>query len=222
MAMIHSMSPQNKATSVSSSVLFSVSFSWFRIQILRTFGHDDEYEFITVCAVFKSCFAFLCFSLNIFLLGFLMNFQYGRNGDADVLVEMLRVFPNLNMTTDSFNSTALHTAATQGHIDVVNLLLDTDSELAKIARNNGKTVLHTAARMGHLEVVKSLLGKDPTIGFRTDKKGQSALHMAVKGQNLEIVQELIKPDPSVLLLEDNKGNTPLHIATWKGRIQVAY
>ncbi|KAK1363500.1 hypothetical protein POM88_039061 [Heracleum sosnowskyi] len=37
----------------------------------------------------------------------------------------------------------------QGHIDVVNLLLDADSNLAKIARNNGKTVLHTAARMGH-------------------------------------------------------------------------
>lgn len=142
-----------------------------------------------------------------------------KQGHLEVLVE-LRVFPNLNMTTDSFNSTALHTAAAQGHIDVVNLLLDTDSDLAKIARNNGKTVLHTAARMGHLEVVKSLQRKDPTIGFRTDKKGQSALHMAVKGQNVEIVQELIKPDPSVLLLEDNKGNTPLHIATWKGRIQM--
>lgn len=125
------------------------------------------------------------------------------------------------MTTDAFNSTPLHTAAAQGHIDVVNLLLDTDSDLAKIARNNGKTVLHSAARMGHLEVVKSLLGKDPSIGFRTDKKGQTALHMAVKGQNVEIVQELIKPDPSVLHMEDNKGNTPLHIATWKGRVQVS-
>lgn len=43
MVMIHFMLPQNKAISVSSS-LFSVSFSWFPIQIIRTFGHDDEYE----------------------------------------------------------------------------------------------------------------------------------------------------------------------------------
>lgn len=64
------------------------------------------------------------------------------------------------MTTDLSNSTALHTAATQGHIDVVKLLLESDSNLAKIARNNGKTVLHSAARMGHLEVVKALLNKD--------------------------------------------------------------
>lgn len=143
-----------------------------------------------------------------------------KQGQLEVLKELLRFFPNLNMTTDSSNTTALHTAAAQGHIDVVNLLLDIDPNIAKIARNNGKTVLHTAARMGHLEVVKSLLSKDPTIGFRTDKKGQTALHMAVKGQNVEIVQELIKPDPSVLSLGDNKGNTALHIATRKGRTQI--
>lgn len=143
-----------------------------------------------------------------------------KQGQLEVLKELLRFFPNLNMTTDSSNTTALHTAAAQGHIDVVNLLLDIDPNIAKIARNNGKTVLHTAARMGHLEVVKSLLSKDPSIGFRTDKKGQTALHMAVKGQNVEIVQELIKPDSSVLSLGDNKGNTALHIATRKGRTQI--
>lgn len=139
---------------------------------------------------------------------------------ADVLQELLRSFPNLIMTTDPSNSTALHTAAAQGHTHVVDMLLDIDSNLAKIARNNGKTVLHTAARMGHLEIVRSLLSKDPEIGFRTDKKGQTALHMAAKGQNVDIVLELIKPNPAVLALEDNKGNTALHIAIKKGRVQV--
>ncbi|KAK1379429.1 PGG domain-containing protein [Heracleum sosnowskyi] len=143
-----------------------------------------------------------------------------KQGQLEVLKELLHSFPNLVMTTDASNSTALHTAAAQGHIDVVNLLLDADSNLAKIARNNGKTVLHTAARMGHLEVAKSLLSKDPSIGFRTDLKGQTAVHMAVKGKNVEIVQELIKPDPSVLSLEDSKGNTALHIATRKGCSQI--
>lgn len=137
-----------------------------------------------------------------------------------MLKELLGEFPNLVMTTDLSCSTALHTAAAQGHIDVVNFLLEIDSNLAKIARNNGKTVLHSAARMGHLEVVKALVSKDPSTGFRTDKKGQTALHMAVKGQNEDIVLELIRPDPSVLKLEDNKGHTALHIAIKKGRTQV--
>ncbi|KAF5186390.1 Ankyrin repeat-containing protein [Thalictrum thalictroides] len=124
------------------------------------------------------------------------------------------------MTTDSSNTTALHTAATLGYTDVVNLLLETDRDLAKIARSNGKTVLHSAARKGYLEIVTSLLDKDPSAGSRKDKKGQTALHMAVKGQNVEIVLELLKPDPLVICLEDNKGNTALHIATRKGRTQI--
>lgn len=140
---------------------------------------------------------------------------------AEALKKLLETFPNLAMTTDLSCTTALHTAATQGHIDVVNLLLKTDSHLAKIAKNNGKTALHSAARMGHVEVVKSLIGNDARIGSRTDKKGQTALHMAVKGQNEGIVLELVKPDPAVLSVEDNKGNAPLHIASKKGRTKVS-
>jgi len=65
---------------------------------------------------------------------------------------------------------------------LIDLLLETDASLARIARNNGKTVLHSAARMGHMEVVTALLNKDPGIGCRIDKKGQTALHMASRGQ----------------------------------------
>jgi ankyrin repeat protein len=80
------------------------------------------------------------------------------------------------MTTNSVNATALDTAAIQGHVDIVSLLLETDASLARIARNNGKTVLHSAARMGHVEIVRALLNKDPGIGLRTDKKGQSTAY----------------------------------------------
>lgn len=135
--------------------------------------------------------------------------------------ELLNSFPALAITTNSVNATALDTAATQGHVDIVNLLLETDASLARIARNNGKTALHSAARMGHVEVVKALLNKDPSIGWRTDKKGQTALHMAVKAQNIEIVLELLRPNVSVINTGDNKGNRPLHVATRKGNINVS-
>ena len=52
---------------------------------------------------------------------------------TDVLKELLQAFPALAMTTNSVNATALETAAIQGHIDIVNLLLETDASLAKIA-----------------------------------------------------------------------------------------
>ena len=70
----------------------------------------------------------------------------------------MEAHPELSMTVDLSNTTALHTAATQGHIEIVNFLLEAGSSLATIARSNGKTALHSAARNGHLEVVKVLLG----------------------------------------------------------------
>ncbi|OMO91363.1 hypothetical protein COLO4_18426 [Corchorus olitorius] len=140
--------------------------------------------------------------------------------EYDILKVLLGVHPELAMTVDLSNTTALHTAATQGHIEIVNFLLEAGSSLATIAKSNGKTPLHSAARNGHVEVVKSLLASEPGIASRTDKKGQTALHMAVKGQNLEVVQELIRVDPSLMNMVDTKGNTALHIASRKGRAQI--
>ncbi|KAG0489459.1 hypothetical protein HPP92_006322 [Vanilla planifolia] len=143
-----------------------------------------------------------------------------RQGDVDVVKELLKVLPELSMTVDLSNTTALHTAATQGHIEVVNLLLEADSSLALIVRSNGKTALHSAARNGHLEVVKAILNKEPGLSVRTDKKGQTALHMAVKGTSLEIVEELLRCEPALVNLVDTKGDTSLHIASRKGRCQI--
>nr|CAD1841987.1 unnamed protein product [Ananas comosus var. bracteatus] len=143
-----------------------------------------------------------------------------KQGDVDVVKELLQALPELSMTVDLSNTTALHTAATQGHIDVVNYLLDVYGSLALIARSNGKTALHSAARNGHLEVVRALLRKDPGIVTRTDKKGQTALHMAAKGTSLELVEVLLNCDPALVNSVDTKGNSALHIAARKGRCQI--
>ncbi|KAH1145510.1 hypothetical protein GYH30_041305 [Glycine max] len=142
-----------------------------------------------------------------------------KQGDY-VLKILMEGHPELSMTVDPSNTTALHTAAIQGHTEIVKFLLEAGSSLATIARSNGKTALHSAARNGHLVVVKALLEKEPGVATRTDKKGQTALHMAVKGQNIEVVEELIKADPSSINMVDSKGNTALHIATRKGRAQI--
>lgn len=132
----------------------------------------------------------------------------------------MEAFPEISMTVDLSNTTGLHTAAAQGHIEVVNFLLEKGNSLVTIAKSNGKTVLHSSARNGYMEVVKALVSKEPEIAMRIDKKGQTALHMAVKGQNLELVDELVKLNPSLANMVDAKGNTALHIATRKGRLQV--
>ncbi|KAJ6733624.1 PROTEIN PHOSPHATASE 1 REGULATORY SUBUNIT [Salix koriyanagi] len=64
---------------------------------------------------------------------------------------------------DLSDTTAAHAAAAaQGHIEIVNFLLDAGSSLATIAKSNGETALHSAARNGHVEVVQALF----TIGYQ--------------------------------------------------------
>uniref|UniRef100_A0ACD5XJJ8 Uncharacterized protein n=1 Tax=Avena sativa TaxID=4498 RepID=A0ACD5XJJ8_AVESA len=140
-----------------------------------------------------------------------------KQGDVEVVKELLQALPDLSMTVDASNTTALNTAATQGHMEVVRLLLEVDGSLALIARSNGKTALHSAARNGHVEVVRALLEAEPGIALRVDKKGQTALHMAAKATSLDVVDALLAADPTLLNLPDSKGNTALHIASRKAR-----
>ncbi|KDP35568.1 hypothetical protein JCGZ_09006 [Jatropha curcas] len=144
-----------------------------------------------------------------------------KQGELETLVVLMEANPDLAMTYDSSNTTALHSAASQGHVEVVNFLLEKgSSNLVSIAKSNYKTALHSAARNGHLEILKALVNKEPGIATRIDKKGQTALHMAVKGQKVELVDELIMSDPALINMVDSKGNTALHIAARKGRAQI--
>jgi hypothetical protein len=58
------------------------------------------------------------------------------------------------MTTNSMNvTTYFDTDATQGHINSVNLLLETNASFTRITKNYGKTIWYPAARMDHVEVI---------------------------------------------------------------------
>nr|GEX20576.1 ankyrin repeat-containing protein At5g02620-like [Tanacetum cinerariifolium] len=115
-----------------------------------------------------------------------------KQGNLEVLKILMEMHSELSMTSDPSNTTALHTASEQGHIE------------------------------GHLEVVKALSQKVPTIVGRADKKGQTALHMAVKGQNVEVVNALIEADNALINMVDKWDNTALHITTRKGRTEIVW
>ncbi|XP_055308918.1 serine/threonine-protein phosphatase 6 regulatory ankyrin repeat subunit A-like, partial [Sitodiplosis mosellana] len=67
------------------------------------------------------------------------------------------------------NSTPLHSAASEGHKDVVKLLIGKGANLD--SRNNfGSTPLHLAAFNGHKDVVKLLIGKGANLDSRNNFK----------------------------------------------------
>jgi len=113
--------------------------------------------------------------------------------------------------------TPLHTAAHQGHVDVVKLLLEHGAD--PNARSiNGYTPLHTAAFAGYVDVVKLLLehGADPNA---RGKDGYTPLHTAAHQGHVDNVKLLLEhgADPNA---QDASGWTPLHIAASKGRVDV--
>lgn len=67
---------------------------------------------------------------------------------------------------DNAGNTALHEAALQGHIEIVELLIENGADVnIKSIEMFGDTPLIDASANGHLDVVKYLLknGADPTI-----------------------------------------------------------
>ena len=68
--------------------------------------------------------------------------------------------PELSLTFDQSNTTALHSASSQGHTEVVKFLMEKNGNLVTIGKSNKKTALHSAARNEHLVLVKVLLIKE--------------------------------------------------------------
>ncbi|CAK4077739.1 unnamed protein product [Aphanomyces euteiches] len=171
-----------------------------------------------------------------------------RKGDLDEVKKLINSGYNPN-AVDEDERTALHWAASSGHMDTVEFL----AEISNIDHqdDSGWTALMSAASSGHVDVVSHLLSIGANANL-ANKNGQIALHYH-KGR-LEIAELLVdatrdinhadrsgatpltkalggRPAPDViqLLLEheaklntkDVNGNTPLHIALLEGHESIA-
>lgn len=106
----------------------------------------------------------------------------GRMDLVRVMVEDREV--ELNKT----GWTPLHYAATNGHYDIVKLLLD-HSAYVDAESPNGTTPLMMAARGGHIEVVKLLLDEGADMRMR-NQQGMTAIDFADRYDHANIAEGL--------------------------------
>lgn len=121
--------------------------------------------------------------------------------------------------TDNYNgSTPLYTACQEGHIAIIELLLNNSANIFAACKN-GDTALHAACRGRHKGVVELLLKNGANIDA-TCKSEFSPLFIACQTGNKEIVDLLLKNGADINA-GYSSGNTPIYIACSNGHRDIA-
>jgi len=138
-------------------------------------------------------------------------------GQREVCRNLIDAGGDVNDTDRGNGTTALFKAAQNGHIDVVELLLESGANKYK-ARNNGRAPLFMATENGLIDVVEYLVEKGADKdNARND--GCTPLFIATQKGLLDVVEYLVEKCAD----KDKATNdsvTPLYIATQKGLIDV--
>lgn len=114
--------------------------------------------------------------------------------------------------------TALHYAAENGHIAMVEALLQHSRVAVETKNNLQTTALHLAAKNGHKDVVTRLLEQCEHVDAQ-DYAGFTALHYAADSGHLDIVKMLLKKVKDVNITDYTNRLTALHLAATNGHLK---
>ncbi|KAL4568245.1 hypothetical protein LXL04_023853 [Taraxacum kok-saghyz] len=150
-----------------------------------------------------------------------------RGGNLDILKELLGDSDDNKVLSyrDMQGSTALHTAAGRGQIEVVKYLVST-YEMINSSDKQGNTPLHIAASRGQISVVDFLLKSSPSSIHSKNNSGETFLHAAVTGfqtptfrrldRQIVLMKQLLSSKAfnieEIINNTDNEGRTALHLA----------
>ncbi|VDI66942.1 Hypothetical predicted protein [Mytilus galloprovincialis] len=133
-----------------------------------------------------------------------------EEGDLEKVKKLVRHGADINYK-DTFGSfTALHCAANNGNIEIINYLADNEADM-NCRNNRGRTPLHLSVYKGQIEASKALINRGTAINA-VNIFGCTALHMAGYWvQSVEMSKMLVDNGASVNI-KDKDGITPVEIA----------
>lgn len=185
---------------------------------------------------------------STFLTGCMSIHTAAREGNLKEVRRQLAWGVNVNRNHFFTRETPLIEAAANGHVDVVNLLIENGAdvnlkgeawygplhsasanghiEVVKILLENGADVnifhhnkpLHNAAMNGHIEVAEILLAHGADINAKGINEA-APLHTAVSNNQLAMAKWLLSKGANVNPIA-SYGCTPLHSAGWRNNVDI--
>ena len=141
--------------------------------------------------------------------------HYGHTETVRYLVGLPEVDVNHR---DSNNETALHCAVTEGHPDVVQVLIHAGADI-DTKNEDGDSPLHRASTSGVLEIVKMLLRAGAGVNV-TDDGRNTCLILAAYCGHTETARYLVGLPEVDVNHCDSENETALHCATNEGYTEV--
>ncbi|XP_062569543.1 ankyrin repeat and death domain-containing protein 1A-like isoform X1 [Saccostrea cucullata] len=119
---------------------------------------------------------------------------------------------------NNLDRTALHWAAANGNIEVIEELMEDGADLESKDKYGMRPVLW-AAWLGHLEAIKVLITGGAT-PLCTNKQGMGILHCAAQNNHVDVMNFIFESLENINVNEEEMaGRTPLHLAAEAGHIE---
>ncbi|KAL9131206.1 MAG: hypothetical protein Q9217_000808 [Psora testacea] len=137
-----------------------------------------------------------------------------QSGSEKIVSLLLDHDANINLANTQTGRLAIHEAAEEGHLEVIELIASKDPNVDRQAKD-GVTPLWLGTSQNHQRLTTLLLQYDVNVNVTDRDTGLRILHHASKNGNMEIFESLLErnpdPDPS-----DHGGVTPLMAAARNG------
>ncbi|EOY26887.1 Ankyrin repeat family protein, putative [Theobroma cacao] len=142
-----------------------------------------------------------------------------RFGSNNLVMEIIKLQPNLVATENRKLETPLHEACRAGNAEAVMLLLESNPWIACNLNCENQSPLFIACSNGRLNLIKLLLNQPWLQGLEDDADLTCAHEAASKG-HIEKMREILKIFPDMGRKVDRNGRSPLHYACSKGHLDI--